>query len=147
MLLSDTTRTWHFNLLPVTSLLTQGDFSRAPILLLVKNNIKSCSHTLTQGGNNRGRSGGEKGPVTGAVTEQRECCFTCKALQPSIGPQHSSCSPSSLQTSGSYHCCSCADRAKDLFSNTSPQRAMFKRSETREQLPGDHKGRLYSLLN
>lgn len=49
LLLPDTTKTWHFNLLPVTSLVPLGGFSRAPSyhLLVGKNTFrKSCSLAL-----------------------------------------------------------------------------------------------------
>lgn len=98
LLLPDTTKTWHFNLLPVTSLVPLGGFSRAPSyhLLVGKNTFrKSCSLALLlQEGQEKQEERRSSGRRLWLRTEQ-----ATSPAKPSNGggggPQHLSCS---LQT-------------------------------------------------
>lgn len=80
-MLSDTTRTWHFNLLPAISLLPWVIFLEFPPyhLLLVRNNSKEVllPPSLREGARALVQEGGRT--VARGWARPRECCLTYKA--------------------------------------------------------------------
>lgn len=149
LLLPDTTKTWHFNLLPVTSLVPLGGFSRAPSyhLLVGKNTFrKSCSLALLlQEGQEKQEERRSSGRRLWLRTEQ--ATSPAKPSNGGGGVPSTFLVPFKLlpQTSGSYHCCPGADRGQGFLLQLFSTGAAFKRKRVRA--PGDHKGRWHCYLN